>query len=75
MKTSSIVFYDSEKHRITKTANGKFKVYDKKKRTTIGEFDTLRKATNSIKTVEVDEVKHEWAEPESPKKSSKRKKK
>lgn len=75
MKTSSTVFYDSEKYKITKTTNGKFKIYDKKKRTTIGEFDTLRKATNSIKTVDMNETKLKWVEPESPKKRSKRKKK
>lgn len=63
METSSTIFYDSEEHRITKTKNGKFKVYDKNKKTAIGEFDTLRKATNSIKVVEATEVKSEWVAP------------
>lgn len=72
METNSKIFCDNEKHRITKTANGKFKVYDKEKKTTIGEFDTLRKATNSTKVVEETEIKPEWVEPKPPKKKPKR---
>jgi hypothetical protein len=75
LETSSIIFYDSEKRRITKTENGKFRVYDKKKKTTIGEFDTLRKATSSMKIVEATEIKPEWIEPKPPKKKPKRKQK
>lgn len=56
METSPTIFYDSEEYRISKTANGKFEVYDKNKKTAIGEFDTLRKATKSIKMTEVGEV-------------------